>query len=57
MVQQAINQTRASYGGPIRISAQRYLVKFYSEFGFVAVGEPYDEDGIPHIEMLLSSVG
>jgi ElaA protein len=53
LVQQAINHMRASYRGPLRISAQCYLVKFYSEFGFVADGEPYDEDGIPHIEMLL----
>jgi len=36
----------------IRISAQRYLEKFYSEFGFEAVSDPYEEDGIPHIEML-----
>lgn len=38
--------------GPIRISAQAYLEKFYSGFGFVNVGEPYLEDDIPHIEML-----
>jgi ElaA protein len=36
----------------IRISAQQYLEKFYSEFGFETVSDPYDEDGIPHIEML-----
>lgn len=37
---------------PIRISAQLYLKKFYEEFGFEQTSEPYDEDGIPHIEML-----
>jgi len=37
---------------PIRIGAQVYLQKYYSSFGFENVGEPYDEDGIPHIEML-----
>lgn len=37
---------------PIRISAQLYLLKFYQSLGFVAQGEPYDEDGIPHIEMV-----
>lgn len=36
----------------IRISAQLYLLKFYQSLGFVEVGEPYDEDGIPHIEMV-----
>ncbi|QHQ40826.1 GNAT family N-acetyltransferase [Microbulbifer hydrolyticus] len=37
---------------PIRISAQLYLKRFYEEFGFVQSTEEYDEDGIPHIEML-----
>ncbi|QKX18498.1 GNAT family N-acetyltransferase [Microbulbifer sp. YPW1] len=36
----------------IRISAQLYLKRFYEELGFVQTSEPYDEDGIPHIEML-----
>ena len=37
---------------PVRVGAQAYLEKFYTELGFVKAGEPYDEDGIPHIEML-----
>jgi len=36
----------------VRISAQKYLEAFYSDFGFMPVSEPYDEDGIPHIEMV-----
>ena len=39
-------------GQPIRLGAQRYLERFYGSFGFRPVGEPYDEDGIDHIEML-----
>jgi ElaA protein len=39
----------------IRISAQHHLEPFYGEAGFLATGSPYDEDGIPHIEMVLSS--
>ncbi len=39
-------------GRDLRIGAQRYLERFYAEFGFVAASEPYDEDGIPHVEML-----
>jgi len=39
---------------PIRIAAQRQLEKFYSEFGFTVTGEPYLEDGIEHIDMLLA---
>lgn len=37
---------------PIRISAQAYLERFYARFGFVAEGEPYSEDDIPHIAMM-----
>ena len=37
---------------PIRIGAQAHLEKFYSELGFVRASDVYDEDGIPHIEML-----
>ena len=39
----------------IRIGAQAHLERFYGEFGFVAVGEPYMEDDIPHLEMLRSA--
>lgn len=40
-------------GQPIRLSAQQYLERFYSDFGFEAVGDPYLEDGIPHVAMTL----
>ncbi len=36
----------------IRISAQKYLLKFYNSLGFTEEGEEYLEDGIPHINML-----
>jgi ElaA protein len=36
----------------IRINAQLYLEHFYAQFGFQRVSDPYDEDGIPHIEMV-----
>ncbi|HDH57425.1 MAG TPA: GNAT family N-acetyltransferase [Bacteroidetes bacterium] len=39
-------------GSAIRLSAQVYAQGFYAQFGFSAVGEPYDEDGIPHVEMV-----
>ncbi len=39
-------------GRAIRIGAQRYLERFYGEFGFTTVSEPYDEDGIMHVLML-----
>ncbi|BDW92373.1 ElaA protein [Flagellimonas marinaquae] len=37
---------------PIEISAQSYLLKFYTELGFKVTGEEYLEDGIPHRRML-----
>ena len=42
----------ASGAGPIRIGAQAHLEKFYGALGFVRASDVYDEDGIPHIEML-----
>ena len=38
----------------IKIGAQLYLKNFYSNLGFQACSDTYLEDGIPHIEMLLS---
>ncbi len=39
-------------GQAIRISAQSYLHRFYSSYGFQSVGEEYLRENIPHIEML-----
>lgn len=39
-------------GHRIKIGAQQYLERFYGSFGFVTTSQPYDEDGIMHIEML-----
>lgn len=39
-------------GHAIRIGAQQHLGGFYGGFGFAQSSEPYDEDGIMHIEML-----
>lgn len=36
----------------IRISAQDYLLPFYTDLGFIATGKSYLEDEIPHSEML-----
>ena len=35
-------------GQPVELGAQAHLTGFYGSLGFVAVSEPYDEDGIPH---------
>lgn len=33
------------------LGAQTYATGFYERFGYRAEGEPYDEDGIPHVMM------
>jgi ElaA protein len=38
-------------GVALRISAQQHLQGFYESLGFTAVSDPYDEDGIAHVEM------
>lgn len=36
----------------VKIQAQAYLKSFYESFGFKAVSDVYDEDGIPHFDMV-----
>jgi ElaA protein len=49
----AIEQCHHFFGeGSIQIGAQAYLTKFYTSLGFNQVSEVYDEDGIPHIDMI-----
>ena len=36
----------------VKISAQCYLNKFYTNLGFKNIGETYLEDGIPHVAMI-----
>lgn len=46
----------AEFGNvPLTISAQHHLANYYATGGFVGRGEIYDEDGIPHIEMIRSA--
>ena len=53
LMREAMKHAEALWPGQaIRIGAQAHLERFYGEFGFVKVSEPYIEDGIPHIEML-----
>lgn len=53
LMAEGIARASALYPGqPLRIGAQRYLLRFYESFGFVSTGYEYDEDGIPHTEML-----
>lgn len=35
----------------VMLSAQVQVADLYETYGFVREGEPYDEDGIPHVDM------
>lgn len=52
LMQEALRQLARLSPGPVRISAQQYLQRFYESLGFVATSAPYLEDDIPHLEML-----
>jgi ElaA protein len=53
LMQQAVHQLHQLWGvQAIRIGAQARLQDFYRQHGFEAVGAPYFEDGIAHIDML-----
>ena len=53
IMQFAIQKVRDVYKhSNIRISAQEYLIPFYTSLNFESIGEVYLEDDIPHIEMI-----
>ena len=54
LLQALIRCARQRSHKEVRLSAQRTAEGFYAAHGFVAVGEPFDEVGIPHVEMVLS---
>src|SRR5690606_20022455 len=52
LMKQAVDETKKLFQNQdIVISAQLYLLKFYTELGFAKEGEEYLEDNIPHIQM------
>jgi ElaA protein len=57
LMEQTLKSVAQIYGDvAIRISAQTYLKKFYSDLGFIPTGKEYLEDGIPHLEMLKTPI-
>ena len=55
LMEESIRECRKLFGdGVIRIGAQLYLKEFYASLGFIPTGGIYPEDGIDHIQMLLS---
>ncbi|MCG8275983.1 GNAT family N-acetyltransferase [Stenotrophomonas sp. NLF4-10] len=57
LMEEAIRFTEQKFPNRgIKIGAQVHLQKFYGSFGFQPVGEPYDDDGIPHLDMVRESI-
>ncbi len=52
-VQNCMNKIHELYGNvSIKIDAQIYLKKFYEDFGFVQIENPFDDAGVLHITMI-----
>ena len=48
----AMQRLRDRHRNPtVHLAAQAHLVGFYASFGFEPVSEPYDDDGIDHVDM------
>lgn len=57
LIEKGISHCAALFPGrQIKISAQQHLVRFYTNLSFRVCSTPYDEDGIPHIEMVYENV-
>ena len=53
LLQALLLEARRRGNQEVRLSAQRTAEGFYAAHGFGVVGEPFDEVGIPHVEMRL----
>lgn len=52
LMKKSIEVLEEKYNSPIcRISAQKYLIKFYNSFDFEVCSEEYLEDDLPHFQM------
>lgn len=55
IVQEAIASCRQQWpDAPVMLSAQVYAMELYRGLGFEPTGLPYEEDDIPHQDMVLS---
>ena len=54
LVDKSLEELKAKKQSPIKISAQSYLKEFYASHGFLAKGDEYMEDGIPHTAMYIN---
>lgn len=56
LMTEAMQKIPETFGNiKIKMSAQLYLERFYNGFHFHRTTDVYDEDGIPHIEMVYNT--
>jgi ElaA protein len=54
LMAEALARCRRDYPDcAVTLSAQTYLAEFYETFGFRATSPPYDDYGVPHVEMVI----
>ena len=52
MMEEALARLRRDRGDcAVSLGAQTYLVPFYESLGFRAASSPYDDYGVPHVDM------
>ena len=55
MMREALARCRRDWGDcAVTLGAQTYLVPFYESLGFGATTSPYDDYGVPHVDMALT---
>lgn len=53
LMRTALECVRSAHGTErCALAAQHHLQQFYEAHGFKVIGEPYDMDGIPHVDMV-----
>lgn len=53
IVKEGIKVAQSAFSATaIRLAAQAYATGFYEKLGFQVCSAPFDEDGIPHVEMI-----
>jgi len=56
LMDKSVDFAKLEFGGvAIKISAQKHLESYYSQHKFTSTGNEYLEDGIPHVEMILTT--
>jgi ElaA protein len=54
LMSEALLFCREHYPGvPVALTAQTYLESFYRSFGFERTGDPFDDFGLTHVDMML----